>query len=156
MRIILFFLALSVALLADFTGKVIGILDGDTIKVLTDSKETIKIRLYGIDCPESKQAFGTVAKKFTGDEVFGKEVTVKVMAKDRYGRAVAMIYHDGGKCLNYEIVQAGLGWCYHQYNKDPKIEELEGKARSLKVGLWKDPAPIAPWEFRKKKLTGNF
>lgn len=152
MCIVFLFLALSVALLGDFTGKVIGIADGDTIKVLNESKDTIKIRLYGIDCPESKQAFGTVAKKFTGDAVFGKEVTVKVMAKDRYGRTVAMIYHDGGKCLNYEIVEAGLGWCYQQFNKDPKIEELEGKARALKIGLWKDPAPIAPWEFRKMQL----
>lgn len=151
MRIVVLFLAISVALLADFTCKVIGISDGDTIKVLTLSKEEVKIRLYGIDCPESKQAFGTVAKKFTGDAVFGKEVTVKDFNKDRYGRTVAMIYYDGGKCLNYEIVEGGLGWCYRQYNKDPMIEELEGKARGLKIGLWKDPAPIAPWEFRMHK-----
>lgn len=150
MRTLTLLLVFTISVLAEISGRVVGVSDGDTITTLTEAKETIKIRLYGIDCPEKNQAFGQVAKQFTGDQVFGKAVTVKEKAKDRYGRTVGMVYYDGGKCLNYEIMEAGLGWCYHQYNKDPKIEALEGKARGLKVGLWKDSSQIPPWDFRKK------
>lgn len=53
-----------------FEGKVVGISDGDTITVLTDQKRQIKVRLYGVDCPETKQAYGTRARQFTSDKVF--------------------------------------------------------------------------------------
>lgn len=153
MKATILFLILISSLFADLTGKVVGVSDGDTLKVLTEAKETVKIRLYGIDCPEKKQPFGQVAKQFASDRIFGKEVTVKEKAKDRYGRTVGVVFHDGDKCLNYEIVEAGLAWCYRHYNKDPKIEALEAKARGLKVGLWQDSAPVPPWDWRKNKTT---
>lgn len=105
-------LALSATLLADdaaFKGCVTAVADGDTIKVLV-AKPEVKIRLYGIDCPESKQPFGTQAKKFVSTLAFGKPVTVLSKGKDRYGRVFGYVFLPDGKNLNYEIVGNGFGW----------------------------------------------
>lgn len=90
-----------------FTGKVVGITDGDTIKVMRDEK-AVKVRLHGVDCPERRQAFGTVAKKYTSDLVFGKQVTVELRGKSYY-RLVGRVVLLDGRCLNEELVKAGLG-----------------------------------------------
>ena len=135
-----------------WSGKVIGTADGDTITVLRDN-EQVRVRLYGIDCPEDGQAFSKKAKQFTSKMVFGKVVEVKVMATDRYGRTVAMIYADK-TLLNEELVKAGLAWVYWKYCHQPICETWKGfqiGARMDKRGLWAEPNPIAPWEFRRKK-----
>jgi endonuclease YncB( thermonuclease family) len=75
--------------------EVVGISDGDTITVLNSKTlKEVKIRLYGIDTPEKGQAFSKRARQFTSKMVYGKVVEVKVMATDRSGRTVAMIYAD--------------------------------------------------------------
>ena len=81
----------------------------------------MKIRLYGIDCPEGEQAFSKRARKFTSKTVYGKIVEVKVMATDRYGRTVAMIYADK-TLLNEELIKADLAWVYWQYCHHPICE----------------------------------
>jgi len=137
-----------------FSGKVIGIADGGTITVLRDKKE-VKIRLYGIDCPEGEQAFSKRAKQFTSKLVYGKVVEVKVMATDRYGRTVAMIYADK-TLLNEELVKAGLAWVYDFYCSEPICESWKNfqlGARFDKRGLWVDDDRIPPWEFRRKKRS---
>src|SRR5271156_3925062 len=88
----------------EFTGKVIGITDGDTIKVLRGGEE-VKIRLEGIDCPESRQAFGNKAKQATSDLAFGKSVTVQAKGMDRYQRTLADIILPDGTNLNRELVR---------------------------------------------------
>ena len=110
----LFLLAVVAAahiLAQDFTGQVVSITDGDTIRVMHNGVSE-RIRLWGIDCPESKQAFGTRAKQFTGDLAFGQTVTVKVRDIDRYKRTVAEIILPDGRNLNREIVRAGFAWWY--------------------------------------------
>jgi endonuclease YncB( thermonuclease family) len=140
------------ALAEEFTGKVVGITDGDTIKVLRGN-EQVKIRLEGIDCPESHQAFGTKAKEATSELVFGKTVTVRDSGKDRYGRTVAEIILPDGKILNRELVRVGFAWWYKRYSKDESLGRLEAKARDSKVGLWADPNPIPPWDWRQNERT---
>ncbi len=78
----------SQTLAAEFTGRVVGVSDGDTITVMHNGKGE-RIRLHGIDCPEKRQAFGNRAKQFTSTLVFGRAVTVQVMDRDRYGSTVA-------------------------------------------------------------------
>ena len=135
-----------------FRGKVIGVLDGDTIEVLKD-KTPVRIRLYGIDCPEHDQDFGTRAKQFTSDKVFGKTVEVVPVEKDRYARQVANIYIDG-KYLNQMIVAEGLAWWYKRYAPDDiDLKEAENEAKSSKKGLWSHPNPIPPWKFRRQKAS---
>ena len=138
-----------------WTGKVIGISDGDTITVLEPIKKTpVKIRLYGIDTPEKKQAFGTRAKQFTSDLCFGKTVDVETVDTDRYGRTVALIKLENGKILNEEIVRSGFAWVYTRYCRKPvclKWNRLQDEARAAGLGLWKDKDPVPPWEFRRRK-----
>lgn len=134
-----------------FTGKCVGISDGDTIKVLHNGKEE-RVRLYGIDSPEKGQPYGTVARKFTGDTAFGKTVTVQVKSKDRYGRTVGWVTLPSGRVLNIELLLAGLAWWYRAYSpNDRELEQAEAYARKNKLGLWKDADPVPPWDFRRKK-----
>jgi micrococcal nuclease len=147
----LFLLAAAAAALyaEDFTGKVVAITDGDTIKVMHNGAAE-RIRLWGVDCPEAKQAFGTRAKQFTGDLAFGKTVTVNVRDTDRYKRTVAEIILPDGRNLNQELVRVGLAWWYQQYaRRDMALAALEQEAREAKRGLWNDPQPVPPWEWRR-------
>ncbi|RDJ35739.1 MAG: hypothetical protein DWQ19_09610 [Crenarchaeota archaeon] len=130
--------------------KVIGIIDGDTIKILQDGEE-VKVRLAEIDCPERKQPFHTQAKKYTSELVFGKKVEIKNGGWDRYHRLIAIVILPDGRVLNKELVRAGYAWQYDDYSKDKSYGDLEEEARKAKKGLWLDKNPIPPWEFRKKK-----
>jgi micrococcal nuclease len=138
-------------------GKVVGVSDGDTIAVLTPDKTQHKIRLYGIDCPEKHQDFGQKAKQFASDMVFGKEVVVEVIDKDRYGRTVGIVMI-AGKSLNEELVKSGYAWVWDLYCKRPICDQwrlLQEQAWSDKKGLWSHPDPVAPWEFRRGKSKGK-
>lgn len=128
-------------------GKVVSIQDGDTIEILSNN-QTYRLRLDGIDCPEKSQAFGTRAKSATSDLCFGKQVSANIIGTDRYGRYLAKVILPDGKILNEELLSLGLAWHYKQYNSDIKYANLENQARKLKIGLWSDSSPIAPWDFR--------
>jgi micrococcal nuclease len=132
-----------------FTGKVVGLSDGDTISVLREGK-AVKVRLHGVDTPEKAQAFGTQARKFTSDLVFQHDVTVVVQSTDRYGRFVGDVLLPDGRSLNQELVKAGMAWWYRPYApNDPTLAQLEAEARTAKHGLWADAHPIPPWQWRK-------
>jgi micrococcal nuclease len=134
---------------SSFTGKVVGVSDGDTISVMHEGKAE-RIRLSGIDCPEKVQAFGAKAKQFTSSMCFGKEVTVKVLTKDRYGRTIGEVFLLDSKSLNSEIVRSGYAWWYRQYSPhDKKLEKLEKEAKGSRKGLWIDKNPVPPWTFRR-------
>ena len=150
--IILFVLTMASSSFA-WNGRVVGVSDGDTIKVLTEDKRLVKIRLYGIDCPEKRQAFGKRAKWFCSDLVFGREVEVEPIAQDRWGRTIALIYR-GSLCLNEEMVASGYAWVFAKYCKKTicqKWYRLQKEARKARIGLWKDPRPVSPWVWRKAK-----
>jgi len=134
----------------NFTGKVIGVKDGDSIVVLRD-KEQIDIRLLDIDCPELAQAFGRQAKKQTSDLCFGKAVTVKTNGKDKYDRTLAHIILPNGKELNRELVRSGSAWWYRKYSDDESLGELEADAKKSERGLWAAQKPVAPWAWRAAK-----
>lgn len=132
-----------------FSARVVGVTDGDTITVLRESRE-IKIRLYGIDTPEKSQDYGSRAKQRTSDLVFGKPVVVEAVDTDRYGRTVANIFLPGGQSLNATLVSDGLAWWYQRYAPgDNVLEVAERNARSARRGLWSQPNPVAPWDFRR-------
>lgn len=136
-----------------FTGKVIGISDGDTITVLRDGDPQVKIRLYGIDCPENAQPFSKEAKKFTSSKVYGKHVTVRQYDMDRYGRVVAVVMAKGQN-LNQDLVGEGYAWVSTKYCKSNFCNDWlrrESQARAMNIGLWNDNKPIPPWEWRSSK-----
>jgi micrococcal nuclease len=146
--IILFILLTSPLWAEEFTGKVVGVSDGDTIKVMHLGRAE-RVRLYGIDCPEKGQAFGNRAKQFTSQMVFGKDVIVKTHGCDKYGRILGDVFLPDGTSLNQELVRAGLAWWFRKYSNDRNLERLEAEARAGKLGLWADPYAIPPWEFRR-------
>ena len=103
---------LSVAVFGkDFSGRVVRVIDGDSIEVLHGGRAE-QLRLSGIDCPEMGQAFGRRAKQFTSQLAFGKEVAVKVVEYDRYDRTLGEVTLPDGKDLNRELVRAGYAWWY--------------------------------------------
>jgi endonuclease YncB( thermonuclease family) len=141
----------TVTVPGQFSGKVIGVSDGDTIKVLYQGRYPVTIRLYGIDTPESRQAFGTQAKLFTSQSTFGKTVTVYNKGGDRYGRTLGWVFV-GKSCVNTELVRNGLAWWYRQYSpNEAKLRDLEVQARARRVGLWRDTNPVAPWQWRRSR-----
>lgn len=150
-KLFLFFVITLSIFTQTFTGKVVGVSDGDTVTVL-ENKTQYKIRLNGIDAPESKQDFGSKSKQYLSDLIFGKTVTVEVQTIDQYKRYVSDIYLDG-QYINAKMIEKGLAWHYKQYSKDQNLAELENEARTAKVGLWSSKEPTAPWDFRKGKTT---
>jgi endonuclease YncB( thermonuclease family) len=136
-------------------GRVVGVHDGDTITVLDGTKTQHKIRLAGIDAPESKQAFGQASKKHLSDLVFGKDVTLECGKTDKYRREVCVAMLDGHDA-NLAQVKAGMAWWYWKYNKEQtprqraEYEAAEVTARAGKVGLWRDADAVPPWEWRHR------
>ena len=131
-----------------YPAKVISIIDGDTVHVLTADKQQIKIRLAGIDTPERSQAYGTNAKQALSEKIFGKTVEVKAQTKDRYGRTVADLYL-GERWINLELVAEGWAWHYKYYSKDKRLADAEVKARKARAGLWSDGNAVPPWDYRR-------
>lgn len=135
-------------------GKVIGIKDGDTVVVIDKLNNTTVLRLAEVDCPEKKQPFGTKAKQFTSDAIYLKTVKYIVTDKDRYGRSVAKIFYKK-KYLSAEIIKNGMGWHYKKYSTSQELALFEQQARSRRIGLWIDPNPVYPSEWRKAKNHTN-
>lgn len=134
---------------ADFSGEVVGVLDGDTIEVMHRDKAE-RVRLHGIDCPEKGQAYGTRAKQAASALVFGKDVTVLTHGLDKYGRTIADVLLPDGSNVNQVLVKDGWCWWYRKYApQDVTLEQLERSARAARYGLWVDPQPVPPWEYRK-------
>jgi micrococcal nuclease len=144
---------LCLPFLLAFTGKVVGVTDGDTVTVLHANKPE-RIRLHGIDCPEKGQAFGTRAKQAASEMVFGKDVAVRVHGKDKYGRTIGAIILSDGTNVSKALVRGGWCWWYRKYAAgDIDLARAEAEARKAKRGLWQDAAPVPPWDFRKVKRT---
>ncbi len=148
MKTLLFVLFCPFSLFAQIQGKAVAISDGDTFTLLTNDQRQLKIRLYGIDCPEKGQAFGTKAKEKLSELIFGKDLTVTDRGLDRYGRTLGIVFH-GGLNICEEMIRNGFAWHFIRYDNNKVWDILEEQARKERLGLWSDPAPVAPWELRK-------
>ena len=138
------------------TGVAAGIVDGDTITLLT-AEEKVSIRLYGIQCPEEAQPFGQEAKEFASDMIYGKSVEVETVETDRSGRTVGLVTVDN-VLFNEELVDAGYAWVDTRNCDMPVCEKwkaLQQQAREAERGLWADPNPIPPWMFKTWKRTSD-
>lgn len=131
------------------TGKVVKIVDGDTFDMLTQEKNTIRIRMNGIDCPERKQDFYQSAKNALAGYIFNKEVKLFITGRDRNKRIIATVYCSG-KNINLAMIQNGHAWHYKKYSTDTTYAKAEQQARLARKGLWRMDHPVAPWDFRKK------
>lgn len=137
-------------------GRVVSVLDGDTIILLDSQNAQYRIRLAGIDAPEKSQAFGEVSKQSLSTLVLAHDVTVEIGKTDKYGRQVGKITVSG-EDANLEQVKRGLAWHYKAYAREQsKLDRLayaaaEDAAKEAQVGLWRDAEQTPPWTFRHQR-----
>jgi endonuclease YncB( thermonuclease family) len=145
-------------------GIVTKVSDGDTIHVTDPLGTKVKVRLYGIDAPETEksnkrtgriskpgQPYGEEAFKALNNKIYRKQVKLEIIAFDQYKRSVGIVCLNG-KNINQEMVAEGWAWAYRQYLDRPHASEYieaEEHARVSRLGLWKQNNPQPPWEFRK-------
>jgi micrococcal nuclease len=151
-------------------GIVTKVSDGDTIQIKDRLGTKVKVRLYGIDAPETEKSNRRTGRVSKPGQPYGGEafealkakidhrwVTVEVMDMDRYRRAVSII-RSGNRNINREMVRQGYAWAYRQYLDRPHASEYidaEEQARRERRGLWRQANPQPPWEFRKMLRKGK-
>ncbi len=137
-------------------GRVVAVADGDTLTLLDARKRQHKVRLTGIDAPEKRQPYGDASRQHLAGLVFGREVRARCPKKDRYQRQLCKVEVDG-KDANLAQLAAGMAWHYRAYGKDQGLFDFTGyalielEARYRRRGLWADPRPQAPWDFRRAR-----
>ncbi|MDR2869535.1 MAG: thermonuclease family protein [Deferribacteraceae bacterium] len=132
-------------------GDVINIADGDTLTVMNEMGEEMKVRLYGIDAPESSQKYGAKAKQALQHLLDGHKVTVEVIDIDQYGRQVGVLEVDGIN-INELMLEGGHAWFYGNYCRKSfcdRWELISAQARTEKKGLWEESGAEPPWEYRR-------
>ena len=145
-------------------GRVVGVADGDTITVLDADRQQHKIRLQGIDAPEKAQPFGERSKENLSRMVFGKDVRVEWDKRDRYKRIVGKVWVQPASCptcpmtldAGHAQITVGLAWWYRKYAEravaagSRRLRVLGTGSEGERVGLWSDPDPVPPWEWRRR------
>ena len=137
-------------------GRIVWVTDGDTVTLLDERQTLHKIRLAGIDAPESAMPYGHQATLYLVSLVFEKNVEAVAYKQDRYGRTVATLML-GAQDVNLAMLQAGMAWHYKRYAKEQPAAEAqayaqaEELARTKSLALWQDSDPSAPWDWRKSR-----
>lgn len=108
----------------EFIGHVVSIADGDTLTVLVNEHDRIKVRLSEIDAPEKAQPFGQRSKQSLSDICFDKDAVLQKTGTDRYGRMVAKVYC-AGVDANAEQIRTGMAWAYRKYLRDQSLLNLD-------------------------------
>jgi endonuclease YncB( thermonuclease family) len=137
-------------------GRVVRVADGDTITVLVGGRVQHTVRLAGIDAPEKAQPYGDRAKRLLSDLVFGAEVDVEYDKHDRYGRIVGKVLRNG-RDASLSLIEAGFAWHFKRYAAEQSKTDratyahAEDVARHARRGLWREPTPLPPWEWRAQR-----
>lgn len=141
---------------AEIIGHVVGVSDGDTITVLDADKHQHRIRFLGIDAPEKAQPYGQRAKQGLADLVHSKMVRCTCVGEDRYGRSLCSVFVNAHTDVNLAMVAAGLAWHNKPYEHSQSAKDraayalAQRAAQSARIGLWVDPNPIPPWNYRRE------
>ncbi len=129
-------------------GKVVSVVDGNTLEVISAEDEMYRIVLVGIDCPEPGQPYAEEAKKFLEETILRKSIDVKLLGKDRWGNYLGEIITEVE--VSAELVKRGLAWC-NEKNAPESLKALEEQAREQRIGLWQEENPTAPWVYRRQQ-----
>lgn len=133
-------------------GRVISIADGDTLTILTENKQKVIIRLNAIDAPEKNQAFSNASKKSLSLICFNRVAKVETFGIDKYGRTIGDVTCSDIYANQYQV-DNGMAWVYRKYSNDASLYALEDQAKKIGLGLWDDPNPVPPWEFRHRPMS---
>lgn len=150
-----------------YIAKVTRVADGDTLTVRNQDGAIHKIRMHAIDAPELKQAGGEQARNWLLEQVMNRDVKIVVNNTDRYQRQVAKVVWpvdgcaqrlcDGEVDVNLQAIEAGHAWWYREYSRSQSSEDrvlyeaAEDTARNARKGLWRQTAPLAPWQWRTEQ-----
>ncbi|AYN25651.1 nuclease (plasmid) [Buttiauxella sp. 3AFRM03] len=147
----LIMLCLPLTAQADISGKVVRVLDGDTVEIMAEGVAT-RVRLNGIDAPEKMQPFGQRSKKVLTEMVAGKIVLAVGDKQDRYGRLLATLMLDG-RDINATQVYSGMAWVYRYKGNatTPAYLRYEQDARTARRGLWSENQPVEPAIWRRQQ-----
>ena len=143
-----FFSAVSQA--ETLRGRVVRVADGDSLTLLTSSNRRVEVRIAGIDAPERRQPYGAESKQALAALCHRRRAAVLTRGKDLYGRTLGQAVYCDGIYVNAAQVASGLAWVYPFTREDASLTALEREARAGRRGLWRGPAPMPPWEFRKR------
>lgn len=161
----LFFSVTSSIYTETIQGKVIKVVDGDTIVILDGSGSKHRIRFSGIDAPEWNQPYGKESTENLRKLLGNRVVIIEYSKYDKYNRVVGNVLVDDIQCqdcvgkmnIGLEQIRDGLAWHYKKYQFEQKevdqksFSDAEIDARSKNLGLWADKKSIAPWKWRKRK-----
>jgi endonuclease YncB( thermonuclease family) len=140
------------------TGTVTRVVDGDTV-VVELSSGPFRVRLYGIDAPESTQPGGGESTSYLTKRILHQKVELEPFQQDRYDRLIAIV-DLGDEDINETMVQTGHAWAFRKYLKhsDTDYCYYEADARKAHLGLWSLPAAqqVAPWEYRHHRSGGPY
>jgi endonuclease YncB( thermonuclease family) len=132
------------------SGTVIGVVDGDTLTIVDAQKRRHRVRLGQVDAPESKQAFGVKSARSLHGLCFRKTAQVEWQAKDQYNRPIGHVTCEGVDA-NAAQVRRGMAWVSPKSTQPGSaLYELEAYARVRGIGLWSDPRPVPPWDWRPR------
>jgi endonuclease YncB( thermonuclease family) len=135
-------------------GKVVTVIDGNTLEIFTSENETYKILLYGIDSPELDQEYGEKAKRFLEKLTLNKSISVEIQGKDRLGNRLGIVMIDG-EDPREKLLEEGLAWTAER-NPIVEFENIKEKSREKGKGLWKEKDPTPPWIFRRQQTLTQF
>lgn len=131
-----------------FTGRIVRVINGDSVVLLTEDRQEVKIRLAGIDCPEKKQDYGQKATIFVRELCCNKVVRVCTAGTDVHDRILGILYVDSIN-VNEALVRHGLAWHYVRYSGSHRLDSLGQLARKEKLNIWSMDKLVPPWEYRK-------
>jgi endonuclease YncB( thermonuclease family) len=148
---------------ADFTGRVVAVIDGDTVKVLASDNTEIEVCLAGIDAPEAGQPYGNKSREHLAALVGGKEVHIETGKQNMHRCTVGKVWVQPADCpscgktldANYAQVLAGMAWWFRYYADElspedrGRYESAENEAKARGWGLWADPNPVNPYKWRQ-------
>ncbi len=150
---VLLLLAPALAAAQEFRARVVGVDDGDTVRVLRGQGD-VRIRIFGIDAPEATQPFGPEARELARRLLLDQTVVVSMKSVDQYGRLVAALVLNG-RDVGAELIAAGAAWNYAQFSQDDRLATLEAGARRARRGMWALGHPQAPWLYRAAARAGG-
>lgn len=139
-----------------FTVRLVKVIDGDSISVVLDGKET-EIRLYGIDAPEYRQPHGSESTRALRGLFAGRELTIRPITEDAYHRTVALVFA-GGTDVSEAMIANGSAWVFTKYCAESFCErwrERERQASAAGLGLWREATPMPPWAWRAADRRGQ-